>query len=207
VQVGAPGAPGEAVLVNNVIQGGSGPDRSVGVRVSGGVARVVYNVVMGGQGAESSAVVVEEALPGDVSHAYVIDSVLGMGNGADRAGLRLSLTEGSATAVANDFLPVPAPTGWCRVLDGALCVQPLEVLNDCEAWPSCLGADLNFSAPPGFVAPPVDYHLAPDSLLIDAGTDPEPWLDEPVPSFDYDLDPRPLGADYDVGIDEVVVSE
>jgi len=54
----------------------------------------------------------------------------------------------------------------------------------------------NINEPPRFVDEPgLDYHLLPDSPCIDSGTDS--GID-----IDYEGDPRPVGAGYDMGADE-----
>ena len=134
--------------------------------------------------------------------AQLINNIFHLGDGADRVGVRLAIDQGGATLVHNDFIPLPTPTGWCRIQDGLTCVMPLEAVNDCAAWQGCDATEGNIGVPPGWINPPADYHLSPLSPLIDQGADPDLWLDDPVVPLDFDGDERPVGEAPDIGPDE-----
>jgi hypothetical protein len=117
-----------------------------------------------------------------------------------------------------------APPGRCLLETGSVggfCALDIDDVNACAADGWCAGVGGNLAAAPAFVDPASDdYHLLATSALIDRGYDPIAGdglagLDRAtgplgamslftagLAAVDGDGDQRPLGARWDIGIDE-----
>jgi hypothetical protein len=101
-----------------------------------------------------------------------------------------------------DMATGKAPMTGCLLNDGSTCLDLIADINACD-WVGCYMAANNIEVDPEFVDASNDkYQLADDSLLIDAGANPAPWISPDVFDwiwFDRDNAPRPMGNTWDIG--------
>ncbi len=189
---------GMATLVNNTINGGSGGESSVGVFGYNAKTILVNNTINGGSGSDYSKGVCFNTDFTGCTYKLVNNFIDG-GSGAQSIGIRLNAIfgrYGEGTVVNNNI--------WGENLDTLYnSITLLADLNSC-GWRGCVEASGNISADPLFVDPASgDYHLQDTSPCIDAGINPIPTYISPgLVEFDFDGDPRPYGASWDIGPDE-----
>ncbi len=183
-----------ATVVNNLIVAG---DASYGFMssVSTGMSLnclqgiAINNTILSGQAGNSLALFV-------ISLATTaVNNVIHCGESPGATAL--SLKGGKITLRNNDL---HGPANATLVHSFGQDVHTAAALNAC-LWPGCQDAADNLSQDPLYVGND-DFHLTPASPCIDAGTDPQPWYTEIAASLDLDLEPRPSGSTWDIGMDE-----
>jgi len=174
----------QVLVQNNTINGGAGTSggQSVGVTVMGGnLVRVILagNIIDGGQCGKSAGV------PGSAALS------------AGGSGRRIDLFNNDMWGAQQD----------CLARIGSTCITDLAELNAC-GWSSCEAAADNLSADPQFVNPgQFDYHISSTSPCVDTGIDPALWYTGTLLDFDFEGDPRPAGAGWDIGMDEYWIED
>ena len=192
----------DLVVANNMIDGGKGLYGSSGIIILSSIkTEIVNNSIFGGLTGITDAI--QSAESSDA--AFLLNNILDAGMGEDNSiCLRMLYEEFSylkATLINNDFYD---PDGDCLVMDHDVCLDDIADVNACE-FEGCVEASGNISAQPQWVSAD-DFHLTAGSLCIDAGIDPAPWYDGDLADYDFDGDPRPSGAGWDIGADEVIPS-
>ncbi|RMF17285.1 MAG: hypothetical protein D6761_04560 [Candidatus Dadabacteria bacterium] len=205
------GAGGIATVVGSVIRSRSASGASVAFQSDGGSSATIVNSnLLAGVGAVHS-------FGGYVySRVAIVNSILdarGRGSGVARA-LEVRNDAGAAVYLAHNVLnapPLDAPVRywyWNGSAWVAVDTYHGAVINHADV--GSLGSFENVLDAWLSAAEPYDPHHADNSPLIDWGIDPRtisytglnvpdptPWLES-----DIDDDPRPYGANWDVGADE-----
>jgi hypothetical protein len=183
-----------ATVINNLIVAGDASDGfmssvSMGMSLNCLHGAVINNTILSGQANNSLALFVNSLA------TTAVNNVIHCGESPDAT--TLSLKGGKITLLNNDLL---GPTNGALVHSFGQDVHTAAALNAC-LWPGCEDAADNLSQDPLYVGNG-DFHLTPASPCIDAGTDPQPWCSEIAASLDLDLEPRPSGSTWDIGMDE-----
>jgi hypothetical protein len=128
----------------------------------------------------------------------LINNILQVDRAQEMIGLRFS-GFGGVTLMNNDFTGIFNPD---RVLARirANIIRDSATMNDC-LWNGCRQSGGNLDQAPLFYGQG-DYHLMPGSPCIDAGIDPNTWFEGVSANWDLDLERRPQGAGWDIGMDE-----
>ncbi|MCP4708861.1 MAG: hypothetical protein GY869_09575, partial [Planctomycetes bacterium] len=163
---------GTLTMLNSNIDGGSCTDISVGMVSNRGTATLVNNTIDGGSGTGLSAGVFWDNTYFPSEMSLIHNNLWGQ----DQLGLLIYRSDHYVTDVAD--------------------------VNACQ-WDGCMEAFGNISTDPLFVDPAGDFHLLRPSPCIDAGINPVPnYATSGFVDFDFDGDPRPYGAGWDIGADE-----
>ena len=194
---------GQLLFVNNLIDGGKHSGSYTATYGIQGTwqsdwVTAINNVLRAGtpSGSQSSGVCAS------VGGLFVNNLFIGPDNGAG-TGIDFS-NESMATLANNNFWLVDNCLAEAHLPYENFCITDIDELNACE-WYFCTDALGNLNVDPQFAdAANGDYHLSEGSLCIDAGVDPEPWYDGDLADFDFEGDPRPSGAGWDIGADEFV---
>jgi len=178
-----------ALFINNQIFAGMVTGTSVGVEAYQTSYLVMSNnLIFGGAGLVSIGL----NLGGE---ALLVNNIILSGVGLAQAMAINSGQDAQVTLQHNDLLS-----------NGALIETPYRTITDIESvnrcnWLQCAESAGNISAQALFVSEE-DRHLAPGSPCIDAGGNPHTWIDLDLVDYDFDGDPRPWGAGWDIGSDE-----
>lgn len=193
VTVGLAVDSGTVRLANNVISGGEGADLSTGLEAAGGSVWAVNNVLLGG-GSTTEA----RAVYGD-STLYLINNVIDGGDIAAAVGIVVG-GAGAVELLNNDVWSASSAN---LLDDGTEVVTTAAGLNAC-GWDGCAAAGDNLRANPGFVdRANDDFHITNAGPCYETGIDPHPWWDSLFIEIDLDLEFRPVGDTWEIGLDEV----
>jgi hypothetical protein len=189
LQTGDPPSAGTANAVGNVIYGGRGQNSSIGVLSNSPL--VLINNVIG------------DRTPGSLpwsSRPNASAEVLNVGFASETRLLNNALVQ----LVYSDEVSPPNPDARRHLLTHSSTetsyVETIAVVNQCD-FTGCMESSGNVTGSPGFVGAP-DFHLAPGSTLLGAGTDPLDAIPGGLALLDPDVDLRPLGLGWDIGVDE-----
>jgi len=168
----------DATLINNVIAGNRVECKGSGLHIEGSSPRLLHTTIARNSG-------------GDGSGLYATD------------GYRHPYGYSSSVALTNTIL-VSHTTGVCVTAGNTVTLE--ATLWGTDTWANetdwgCGGTvitgSVNIWGDPVFVAPHAgDYHIGPGSAAIDVGVNAGVTVD-------IDGEPRPVGAGYDVGADEL----
>ncbi len=220
---------GTMTLANNTIDGGSGASKSIGVYNSSGMATLANNVIDGGSGSDDSYGVFNlKPFGGGSSTATLANNVINGGSGNSSCGVfngestmtlaNNTIDGGSGSNISRGVYNVKSTATlvnndiWGADMDCMVWYHDsYSGTNECVAntigdvnactWTGCAEASGNISDDPLF---DVDaYHLTASSPCKDTGIDPVPdYISAGFVDFDFDGDPRPYGAGWDIGADE-----
>lgn len=210
---------GDAVLIDNVIQGGpayASFSESCGASIrENGQYLLVNNTFRSGLAMDTHGLYVNGtalllhntivALAGQDTYGFklgggeaeLINNII---QGA--AGERAAVLVRESGEITLQHCDLAGPAGIDLLDNDGTPVNSLDEINAC-AWAGCASAAGNINADPLF-APLADYHLAGESPCIDAGIDPQAWYDGDEVYLDFDGDVRPQGGGWDIGMDEYV---
>ncbi len=222
---------GEATLVNNVVNGGEGSNVSTGV-CSYGVVTMLNNTVNGGAGdQESWAINVEyvfgklankvisgefNAKKGDFEYsndavvpARLINNIIDAGSSENSNALQILIEYSDYMGILLVNNDIYGEDIGCMISEfnygyaSIECVaNSISEVNDCT-WFSCIDSSANISADPLFVdSANGDFHLQSGSPCIDTGINPTEYIEQSFVEYDFEGDPRPYGAGWDIGPDE-----
>ncbi len=185
---------GEATtLVNNFIHSGSANQTCRSASISITSALLVNNTLVTGYCSKTIGL--------DLGNASVIavNNIIHPGS-ANTQSVGLSLSGSLLSLINNDIWS--AGIDYILDSDGTL-LTDINDVNGCTAWASnCGAAENNISSDPIFVDPALDdYHISPGAC-VDTGVDPTTWYSGDLAGQDFEGDPRPSGAGWDMGMDE-----
>ncbi len=184
---------GTMVLVNNIIDGGSGISSSCGVSNSDTLI-LANNFINGGSGS-----IVSIGIMNILGVATLTNNIISGGSGNTSYGINngwpdsVELVNNNIWGEQQDYL----------MLSDSTYITLLAEINNC-AWAGCAVASSNISENPLFIDPASDdFHLQNSSPCIDTGIDPVAYINNSsYLHIDFEGDPRPLGAGWDIGPDE-----
>ncbi len=203
----APGSPFKPVrVVNSIIQSGSAGGDTYGIFAPARPIALVGNTILAYDGNVASAVFAPWAGT-ESAPRHIVNNILGIGSGTTIEAVVYQVGAPMLDLSAFHNNAFYADGGGCYVQDAVDCWDDIDDINDCEV-DSCLSAGGNIDDEPAFVDPgDRDFHLDAGAAMIDAGTNPAPYLPTDLAAFalwDLDGDARPNGAAWDIGADEVV---
>ncbi|MBZ0273629.1 hypothetical protein K8I61_16445, partial [bacterium] len=186
----------DPVFINNIIEFGSSTDTMNGVSFASGNGTFVNNVifdtqVVAGGATTSRGVAVFQA------DATLVNNFIHSGTGSNAQGV-FANTGAGITLINNDIWGASMDCMVQPVI--GVCVDSLVALHLC-LWTGCDDASGNITENPIFVGVN-DFHVNPSSPLIDAGIDPATWYGGDLADLDFEGDPRPQDAGWDIGVDE-----
>ncbi len=187
---------GTVILINNIISGGTGQNSSVGIS-NDGIAILVNNTIYAGMNTSESIGVTHLGLS-----TTLVNNTIDGGSGTNMsAAILLYETFTPEVSLINNNI-------WSQDQQYLLSdwfntyITDINELDACS-WVGCNETSSNISADPLFVNSEYgDFHLLSASPCIDNGTDPGEYVDSYLTAFDFDGDPRPFGAGWDIGPDE-----
>ncbi|MDP8225570.1 MAG: MopE-related protein [Candidatus Lernaella stagnicola] len=212
----------EATLIRNQISGGTGGTSTSSVEVNNSDVTLVNNLLFSGfdctsvtgvsvtnsQFAALNNVIFanadEDNVTGikmnTVTAAYLVNNIVDVRSNYWAYGLHLNDSQ-NVYLLNNDlFVHGEDPLSSGLIY---LAGDDLTTLADVEAceWTGCAQAEDNLAEDPAFDLEGT-FHLQAGSPCVDAGRDIAPWYFGPWFNIDWDLDDRPQGAGWDMGIDE-----
>jgi Putative metal-binding motif len=187
-----------AILVNNIIEAGSGAS-SNGVRVTSSSSALLINNLISAGNAERINLVLLDG----TSEIELVNNIFRATN--ETSGEIRILTSNSDAnpntfvVESNNFSDIE---GACLFYKGGCVASEIDVLEQC-LWDGCEVASGNLNESPGFInAAAGNYHLESGSACIDAGIDPSGILPEEISDWagsDFDGNSRPQGTTWDLG--------
>ena len=187
---------GTATLVNNLITTNGCTGLCVAVFINDGTGTIINNTLIGSASGVNSL-----GLDIDESTVAAVNNIIDPGNGTTSSiGVRTMLSPTSVSLANNDI--------WGQGItillqDDMIALTDINDVNDCTNWPSnCAETSGNINENPEYAdAANDDYHLSGDAC-VDTGSDPAAWYSGTSADTDFEGDPRPTGAGWDIGMDE-----